>query len=135
MQKVMVFGTFDGLHPGHIFVMTEAQKRGQVTVIVARDDNVQAIKGRLPAKREEQRIRALKKKFPACTVLLGDRMDFLSPVRALKPDLILLGYDQLLPPGVREEDLTCPIERLPSFHPHQYKSSLLSKKKRGIMSR
>ncbi len=135
MQKVMVFGTFDGLHPGHLFVMTEAQKRGQVTVIVARDENVQTIKGKLPAMREQERVLALKKQFPALTVLLGDPKNFLHPVQALKPDLILLGYDQLLPPGVLEADLQCPIERLPSFHPDRYKSSLLSKQKRGIMSR
>ncbi len=135
MQKVMVFGTFDGLHPGHIFVMTEAQKRGQVTVIVARDKNVQTIKGKFPAVREQERVRMLKKQFPTMAVLLGDPKDFLRPIQTLKPDLILLGYDQLLPPGILEAELQCPIERLPSFHPDRYKSSLLSKQKRGIMSR
>lgn len=135
MKKIMVFGTFDGLHPGHIFVVNEAQKRGQVTVIVARDDSVQVIKGRLPVIREKERVRALKKQFPAAAVLLGDQKDFLRPVQELRPDLILLGYDQSLPPRIRETDLQCPIERLPSFHPDRYKSSLLSKGKRGIMSR
>ncbi len=125
MQKVMVFGTFDRLHPGHEFVLTEAMKRGQVTVIVARDKNVMKIKGRLPVLSEKERMKILTERWKEVTFLLGDPEDFLAPVRKYKPDLILLGYDQKLPPGVRESDLGCTIERLAAFHPERYKSSLL----------
>ncbi len=126
MKKIMIFGTFDRVHPGHEFVLNNAQKQGAVTAIVARDENVLKIKGRLPVLSEEKRLQDLKARFPSATFLLGDPKDFLAPIRRLQPDLILLGYDQNLPPGVKEDDLGCKIERLAPFHPERYKSSLLS---------
>lgn len=123
-MKILIFGTFDHLHPGHEFVITEAMKRGSVTVIVARDRNVERIKGRQSEQSEAERLRALQELFPAVAVQLGDPADFLTPVRTIKPDVILLGYDQKLPPGVSEGDLHCRVERLPAYHPEEFKSSL-----------
>lgn len=121
----MVFGTFDGLHEGHRFVLREAEKRGEVFVVVARDTNVERIKGRPPKQKEEVRLTAIQKEFPSMQIHLGDTENFLTPIKDHQPDLILLGYDQMLPPGIDEQDLPT-IERLPSFHPEKYKSSLLS---------
>ncbi|MDO8649434.1 MAG: adenylyltransferase/cytidyltransferase family protein [Candidatus Peregrinibacteria bacterium] len=124
-MRILVFGTFDALHPGHRFLLAEALKRGDLTVIVARDANVLRIKGRSPQQPEEERRAAVQEAFPAAEVILGDLEDFLVPVRAYKPDLILLGYDQELPPGVTMEDLPCPMERLSAHEPGKYKSSLM----------
>lgn len=124
-MKVMIFGTFDKFHPGHTFVLQEALKRGNVTVIVARDANVERIKGKPPHYDERVRVAAIKTAFPDANVRLGDDQDFLSPIRKFTPDLILLGYDQRLPPGVTDADLPCPVERLAAHEPHKYKSSLL----------
>jgi len=123
-MRVLVFGTFDHLHPGHHFVLSEAAKRGELYVVVARDLNVQKIKGKLPQESEEIRKKSLQDAFPDAHIVLGDEKDFLVPVRSVKPDLILLGYDQQLPPGVSEDDLQVHSERLPAFRPEQYKSSL-----------
>lgn len=128
-MKVLVFGTFDLLHEGHRFVFAEAAKRGDLHVVVARDANVATIKGRFPVHDEETRAANVRAAAPGATVLLGDGADFLAPVRAVRPDLIVLGYDQTLPPGVRENDLPCPVERLPAFEPDTYKSSLIRDKK------
>ena len=126
-MKVLICGTFDTLHPGHRFVIREAMKKGEVTVIVACDRNVVRIKGRRPEQTEQVRQSVLQNAFPAVTAVLGDPEDFLRPVREIMPDLILLGYDQQLPPGVTEEDLPCPVERLPSFRAEEFKSSLRRK--------
>jgi FAD synthetase len=123
-MKVLVFGTFDRLHPGHVFLLTEAAKRGELHVVVARDANVLRMKGKFPEQGEVQRKHALEEAFPDAHVVLGDPEDFLRPVFLIQPDLILLGYDQKLPPGVRVKDLPCPLERLPAFQPEKYKSSL-----------
>jgi FAD synthetase len=130
MPRVLVFGTFDGLHPGHRFVLDEAAKRGDVSVVVARDANVERIKGYLPQYPENQRVELLKEAYPDMHILLGDPSDFLAPVRGIEPDLILLGYDQRLPPGVQESDLPSTIERLPAFEPEKYKSSFLLEDRR-----
>lgn len=128
MQKqVMVFGTFDLLHPGHHFLIKEAMKRGRVTVVVARAKNVQTIKGKEPVETDTERVAALQVAFPDTQVILGSATDFLDPVRALRPDLLLFGYDQRLPPNVSETDLP-PIERAPALRPDIYKSSLMRKK-------
>lgn len=125
MRHVLLFGTFDLLHPGHRFVLVEAQKRGRVTVVIARDATVRRLKGREPAQNEEERRQSVAAALPAASVILGDPVDFLKPVRDTGPDLILLGYDQKLPPGVHMEDLPCPTERLPAFEPERHKSSFL----------
>lgn len=126
-MRVLLFGTFDRLHPGHRFVLTEAQKRGKLTIIVARDVTVQRHKGKLPMQSEEERRAAVSRAVPSARVLLGDSDDYLRPVRENAPDLILLGYDQGLPRKVKLEDLPCPVERLPAFRPELYKSSLRRK--------
>ena len=126
--RVLIFGTFDELHPGHRFLLREACKRGGLHVVVARDSSVLRIKKRPPVQDEDARKHGVEQAAPEATVILGDPVDFLAPVRAIKPDLILLGYDQSLPPGIAEIDLPCPIERVPAFGPERYKSSLRRKK-------
>lgn len=123
-MKVMVFGTFDGLHPGHRYVLDQASARGDVYVVIARDTTVERLKHKTPKQTEVDRHTAIQKVYPKARVLLGDPQDYLVPVRGVKPDLVLLGYDQHLPPGVTEQALGCPIERLEPFHPEKYKSSL-----------
>ncbi len=123
---ILLFGTFDFLHPGHLFVLNEGKKRGDLCVVVARDATVEKIKKKLPVHSQDERKAAIEREFPDAVVMLGsDDGDYLKPVREVKPDLILLGYDQKLPPGVVEADLPCPVERLPSFEPEKYKSSLM----------
>jgi len=38
-KKVLIAGTFDLIHPGHIYLINEAAKLGDVYVIVATDKN------------------------------------------------------------------------------------------------
>ncbi len=128
-MKVLLFGTFDHFHPGHSFVLDEAAKRGDVFVVIARDRNVERIKNLTPSHHEEERMKAVQSALPSATVILGDPTDFLAPVRAIQPDLILLGYDQRMPPGVTEDQLGATVERLPSFDPHLHKSSILREMK------
>lgn len=127
MLRVLIFGTFDNFHPGHRFVLDQARKHGAVTVIVARDSNVLRLKGRAPEQNENERRAVIKCAYPDVTAILGDQDDFLAPVRRHRPELILLGYDQRLPPGVNETDFPCPVERLAAFAPEKYKSSRLRK--------
>jgi FAD synthetase len=125
--RIMLFGTFDLLHPGHEFILKEAGTRGDVTVIVARDANVERIKRKKTTHSEQERVDAIKKTFPTYDVRLGNPTDFMAPIRETKPDLILLGYDQRMPPTVTEADFGCRVERLPALEPHKYKTSLMKK--------
>ena len=124
----MVFGTFDLLHEGHLFLIRHASKRGDVTVVVAESENVKRIKGRLPIETNEERMKAIQLAFPSVQVILGDKKDFLAPLKIVTPDLLILGYDQKLPPGVTETDLPCRVERAPAHRPDIFKSSLMKKR-------
>lgn len=123
----MVFGTFDWFHPGHAFLLLEAAKLGNVIVVVGRDKNVRAIKGRPSDQPEKTRQRKIQKEFPKMTVILGSQTDFLEPIRAHSPDLLLLGYDQKLPPGVLKKGLPT-IRRAKAHAPKLYKSSIWRRK-------
>lgn len=132
-MRIMLFGTFDDLHPGHEYVFREALRKSEngkratdngVYAVVARDANVIRIKGRPPLQTQEERMETITRMFPEVHAILGDASDFLAPIRSIQPDLILLGYDQKLPPGVHDEDLGVPVERLEAFHPDVHKSSL-----------
>jgi FAD synthetase len=125
-HRGLLFGTFDLLHPGHLSVFAQAQALvDELAIIIARDTTVQRLKGLQPHESEEQRRAAVQAALPNATVVLGDEAgNFLAPVQLLAPDLILLGYDQRLPPGLTEQDLPVPVVRLNAFEPHLHKSSL-----------
>ena len=84
MLKVLVFGTFDHLHPGHRFLLTEASSRGDLHVVIARDQNVEKIKGHVPDQSEVDRLHVIQQTFPSSHPVLGDPDDFLVPVDTIR---------------------------------------------------
>lgn len=123
----MGFGTFDGFHPGHLFYLKELKKLGnQLIIVIARDQNVERIKGAAPLFDETQRLKKVKEAGIADKVVLGHASDFYEVIRTFKPDILGFGYDQ----RVNEESLKTAFPhlkmvRLGSFHPEKYKSSLI----------
>lgn len=91
---VIVGGTFDLIHPGHLALLEYAASKGDLYVIVARDKNVKAMKGREPILPEEARLKIVKSIRYVKDAVLGDLSDFIKPLEALKPDVIVLGPDQ-----------------------------------------
>jgi FAD synthetase len=86
-------GTFDIIHPGHITFLEEAKKLGdELIVIVAREKNVKHKPK--PVIPEEQRRKVVEALKPVDKAILGDRDDIFKPIMELKPDVIVLGYDQ-----------------------------------------
>lgn len=93
-KKVLVAGSFEIIHPGHIHYIREAWRRGRVYVVVARDNSIRKFKKRDPIIPEEQRLRVVSEIRYVYKAILGDEEDYLKPVEEVKPDLILLGPDQ-----------------------------------------
>ncbi len=57
-KKSMAFGTFDLIHPGHIYYLREARKcADELVVVVACDENVKDEKGEFPSNSEEERVK------------------------------------------------------------------------------
>ena len=61
--KVMIAGTFDLLHTGHLSLISTASQMGEVYVIIARDSTVEKFKGQKPIMPEEQRMEIIKNKY------------------------------------------------------------------------
>lgn len=93
-MKVLVAGTFDILHPGHIYLLKEANKYGDVHVIIARDDNVRRIKGKKTVFDENERKMMIESLKMVKKAYLGDPDDLFKKVEAINPDIIFLGPDQ-----------------------------------------
>ncbi len=137
IKKVMSFGTFDGIHPGHIDFLKQCYNFGDhLIIVVARDKTVKKIKGRLPKKGEAERKQNLIDSGLADEVVLGRFDDKYKLVEYHKPDVICLGYDQEyfiknLPEKLKEFGLLkTEIVRLKSFQPEKYKSSKINNNKK-----
>ena len=97
MKRVMATGTFDIIHPGHVFYLEESKKLGgddaELVVVIARDVTVRA-KKRVPVVNEEQRLEVVKMLKPVDKAYLGHVGDIYEIVREIKPDIIAIGPDQ-----------------------------------------
>ncbi|MEM4718034.1 MAG: DUF357 domain-containing protein [Desulfurococcaceae archaeon] len=92
--RVVVTGSFEFLHPGHIYLLKEAWKMGEVYVIVSRDVNFEKFKGRKPVLRDVDRLTIIESIKYVSKALLGDELDYLKPILDLNTDIVLLGPDQ-----------------------------------------
>jgi len=129
MTKVMVFGTFSILHPGHMNLFRQAKQYGdELVVVLARSKNVEQYKQYKPLSAQERKNELLR--IPYVTKVVfgtidGDKMQV---VRDEQPDVICLGYDQTffideLKRMIRKEHLDIKLIRLKPYHPQRYKSS------------
>ena len=93
MRRVVATGTFDLLHPGHLWYLQESAALGdELFVIVARDSNVRH-KPR-PIIPEDQRLLMVQALKGVTRAVLGDRDDMFRPIREIRPDIITLGFNQ-----------------------------------------
>ncbi|MFA6454457.1 MAG: adenylyltransferase/cytidyltransferase family protein [Patescibacteria group bacterium] len=133
MKIVMIFGTFDILHPGHINFIKQAKKYGDcLIVVIARNSTVLKVKGKLPEHSEKQRLEAIKGLKLASKAVLGSLTDKYSAIKKYRPNIICLGYDQTnfvdrLKNELKRLKLKTKIVRLRPFMPHKYKTSIILK--------
>ncbi len=133
MKRVLVFGTFDVLHPGHLHFLQGAKKFGDYLIVsLARDKFVKRIKGRKAHHSELDRKKLVEALKIVNKAVLGSKDDYIKHIIAQKPDIIALGYDQraftenlklkLVSAGMKK----IKIVRLKPYKPHLYKSAILS---------
>ena len=98
LTVVLTGGVYDGLHRGHLAVLTEARTYGDVlVVVVATDTTVKTLKGHSPVFPEDDRrvlVEALK---PVDAAILGYTdvgPGYGRVIDEVNPNVIALGYDQ-----------------------------------------
>lgn len=129
VKKVMVFGTFDILHQGHLNYFKQAKQHGdEVVVVVARNLNVFRVKGHYPKNDEKVRLAKVVASQTVEVARLGYLEDKFKIIYEENPDVIALGYDQHgYESGLKAEFPKIQIVRLRAFKPETYKSSKLIK--------
>jgi FAD synthetase len=133
-KKVLVFGTFDGLHKGHLNFFKQARKFGDyLVVVVGRDSTIKKVKGRLPKFSEQERLKRVRRNKLVNEAHLGNQRSYYKKIKETKPQIICLGYDQTsftenLEKEIEKFKMKIEIVRLKPYQPKKYKSSLLNKK-------
>ncbi|HCW32460.1 MAG: glycerol-3-phosphate cytidylyltransferase, FAD synthetase [Candidatus Peregrinibacteria bacterium GW2011_GWE2_39_6] len=128
---VLAFGTFDYVHAGHEYFLKKAAELGtELFVVVARDRTAKSIRNYAPDHPEKQRLKAINALPYVTKALLGNHQDKYQVIRKIKPQIIALGYDQMvftqqLHKILIELKLNTKIIRLEAYHPEIHKSSLI----------
>ncbi len=134
MTRIMVFGTFDILHEGHVDFLRQARSLAPdpyLIVSVARDVSVARVKGARPRHPENGRLAAVVRHELVDEGVLGDLEGYIAHIRANMPDIIALGYDQEgeyvenLEKDLQEAGLSTKVVRLAACKPEVYKTSKL----------
>ena len=136
-KKILIAGTFDLIHPGHIYLINEAAKLGNVYIIVATDKNRKIYSGISPIIPQEQRLEVIRSIKNVKEARLGrSDNDTLKTVEEINPDIILLGPDQkysidLLLKGLKARNLNhIEVKRLQTYYDkYELSSSSLIKQK------
>ncbi|MFA5946780.1 MAG: adenylyltransferase/cytidyltransferase family protein [Patescibacteria group bacterium] len=130
MKTVLVFGSFDGLHPGHEAMLKQARGQGEHVVAALAPDNViERIKGRMPKFLFEERRDALMASGLVDQIATSDKENgTYNILNRVHPDIVAFGYDQvelkenflkfLEKTGKQVKTVT-----LSPFEPDKYKSS------------
>ncbi|MBU0628551.1 MAG: FAD synthase [Nanoarchaeota archaeon] len=127
----MCFGTFDILHPGHIYFLREAKRLGDYLIaVLARDSTIKEVKGITPKYDEKQRVEHIRDLRIADKVVLGYEADKYEIIEEMNPDVIALGYDQQafadkLKEEMAKRKMEPKIVRIRSYKEEHYKSSKL----------
>lgn len=104
MTRVLATGTFDLVHPGHVYFLEQAAALGdELCVVVARASNLDHKAA--PVNPAEQRRDVVAALDPVDRAVLGSETSIYEPLRELDPDVVALGHDQGFDADALEADL------------------------------
>ena len=127
---VLAGGVFDIIHPGHIHTLNAAKALGDVLVVaIATDKTAQKMKKRPPLHSQKLRRELVSCLSMVDSAIIGHEEDIFETVKEIKPDIIVLGYDQIhqekfIDDGCKRINLDVKIVRLQSPVPDLSSSSI-----------
>ena len=132
-KTVLAGGVFDIIHPGHIHTLNAAKALGDILVVViATDKTARKMKKRPPLHNQESRRDLVSCLTMVDMAIIGHEEDIFETVKEVKPNIIVLGYDQVhqdkfIDDGCKRINLDVEIVRLESPVP-ELSSSEIEKK-------
>ena len=123
-------GVFDIIHPGHIHTLNAAKALGDVLVVaIATDKTAQKMKKRPPLHNQELRRELVSCLSMVDITMIGHEEDIFETVKEVKPNIIVLGYDQVhqdkfIADGCKRINLDVEIVRLQSPVPELSSSDI-----------
>lgn len=133
MKKVLVFGIFDGLHPGHVDFFRQAKKHGDfLAVAVGQPSASKKFKKKVPKRSLTERIKFVRNVMYVNKAMPGDReQGSYKVIEHEKPDIICLGYDQKelwrdLKKWLKAKNPKIDLKILRSYKSRTYHSSFLN---------
>ena len=127
---VLAGGVFDIIHPGHIHTLNAAKALGGVLIVaVATDKTAEKMKKRSPLHNQELRRELVSSLSMVDKAIVGHEDDIFQTVKEVKPNIIVLGYDQIhqekfISDGCKRINLNVEIVRLESPVPHLSSSQI-----------
>ncbi|MDD3144519.1 MAG: riboflavin kinase [Candidatus Gracilibacteria bacterium] len=132
---ILTFGSFDLVHEGHKYFLSEAKKYGDILVtVLATDKNIKKFKGSDPLYNIEERVNHVKDLSISNIIISGDEENPLKWIDMYMPKIICLGYDQMgfskeLEAYIKKNKLDIEVIRIKPYKEDIFKSSLLKEKK------
>ena len=130
---VLAGGVFDIIHPGHIHTLNAAKALGDVLVVaIATDKTALKMKKRPPLHNQELRRELVSCLSMVDIAMIGHEEDIFETVKEVKPNIIVLGYDQVhqdkfIADGCKRINLDVEIVRLQSPVPELSSSDIEQK--------
>jgi len=127
---VLAGGVFDIIHPGHIHTLNAAKALADVLVVaIATDKTAQKMKKRPPLHNQELRQELVSCLSMVDKAIVGHEDNIFETVKAVQPDIIVLGYDQVhqeqfISDGCKRMNLDVRIVRLQSPVPELSSSEI-----------
>jgi len=127
---VLAGGVFDIIHPGHIHTLNAAKALGDVLIVaIATDKTAEKMKKRSPLHTQELRRELVSCLSMVDKAIVGHEDDIFQTVKEVKPNIIVLGYDQVhqekfISDGCKRINLNVEIVRLESPVPHLSSSEI-----------
>ena len=95
IKVVFTGGSYEIVHPGHLYTIEQAKKLGDVLVLVlARSSTIRKRKGREPVTQEADRLALTSSLRQVDAAILGVKGSIYETLQRVKPDVVALGYDQ-----------------------------------------
>lgn len=106
MVRVMASGVFDILHTGHISYLDQAKALGDELYVVVASDNTVRKNKHEPITPERMRVRIVSALKPVDVAMIGnDSGDMFAILDEVRPDVIVLGFDQKFDENTLSEEL------------------------------